>query len=128
MNKQLRKLHVTAQDVGHCLVCGGVDGNCTCVADMGAVLRSSSVRNFTDLRTDSVKNINGACSHLLCESCGGVVSFGNDVRLVRCKCGRICKHDVELPVIPEPDYSVLEGISSLPSAARRKPKLIRSRK
>jgi hypothetical protein len=128
MNKQLRKLHVTAQDVGYCLVCGGVDGNCTCVADMGAVLRSSSVRNFTDLRTYSKRDIRGAYSHLVCDSCGGVVSFDRDSRFVRCLCGRICKHDVEFPVIPEPDYSVLEGVSSLPPVARRKPKLIRSRK
>jgi hypothetical protein len=128
MNKQLRKLHVTAQDVGHCLVCGGVDGNCTCALAVDFDLPPVVWRSFTDLRSPKGKGIDGFCSHLLCESCGGVVSFDNALRFVRCRCGRICKHDVELPVIPEPDYSVLDVISSLPPAARRKPKLIRSRK
>jgi len=123
MNKQLKKLHVTAADICHCLLCGGVNGNCTCVAAVGSNLQLANVRTVTDLRSEWGKRTKGACSHLLCESCGGVVSFDKDLRLVRCKCGRICKHDFELPVIPEPDYGLVDDLTELPKRALRKPKI-----
>jgi len=123
MNKQFKKLHVTAADIGHCLLCGGVNGNCTCVAAVGSNLQRAKKRNVTDLRSYGRKGAEDIHTHLLCESCGGLVSFDKDLRLVRCKCGRICKHDFELPVIPEPDYGLVDDLTELPKRALRKPKI-----
>lgn len=119
MNKQLRKLQVTAADIGHCLVCGGVDGNCSCVPVMGSALQPAEWPAFYDYRQSG--NGKGAFDSLFCRHCRGVTVVGADINVVRCECGSILRHVYTDPVIPEPDYGVLEGISDLPKRALRKP-------
>lgn len=130
MNKNLRKLHVSAKDIGLCLVCGGENGNCTCTAVAGSDLQRNQGHCFHDLRKDNEFRGNASvCSdrYFLCESCNSVIRVDLGSSMVKCVCGYFLKHVFIPSVIPEPDYTILEGLSDLPAKATRKPKIYRSR-
>lgn len=130
MNKNLQKLHVTAKDIGFCLVCGGENGNCSCFFAVDAALPDVKRWAFVDVREPSPKKGRGqdrTSAYFVCFRSHHIVCCFRDSDLVRCECGVFLKHVITPTVIPEPDYSILEGLSDLPTQARRKPKIYRSR-
>lgn len=120
MNRELRKLSITAQQIGHCLLCGGVNGVCTCSTDPR--IESAPVkREFIDLckgESTASPSDAGNADYVICTGCGSICAYLRVDSFVRCECGYVLKEQYEKPVIQEPDYSVLDGISELPAHAR----------
>ncbi len=123
MNKQLRKLHVTAKDIGYCLVCGGSSEKCNCASTSAPVQQPIRQCVFHEHKEPKHADPATPQCHLFCVHCWSITTASADLNVVRCECGSILKHVFTEPVIPEPDYSILEGVTELPRHALRKPRI-----
>lgn len=124
LSSELRKLSVSASDIGHCLLCGGVDGNCSCVPPLDSVLPDAKRWALSDVRKSKACEGAGqdrASAYFLCFRSRHVVRVDSDCDVVRCECGNLLRY-THIPVIPEPDYSLLD-VSPLPRRALRKPRI-----
>lgn len=124
MNKALRQLHVTASDIGLCLLCGGENGNCSCAAPVDRALPNYERWAVVDLRDSGWAVQVGPrrpLVNLLCFRSRHIVAVEFDRLVVRCVCGNLLRYEHK-PVIPEPDYSLIE-VSQPPRRALRKPKI-----
>ncbi len=113
MNRQLRANHLTAEQRGHCLVCGGVNGVCTCTAPVKAAIAK---RPFTDHRKEGQDS-----KWYRCFRCRGLVGAPASEDSVICACG----YDIRVPLQPAPTDEPV--ITELPRRALRKPSLTRAR-
>lgn len=123
MNRFLNSLKVTAEEIGHCLLCGGEHGNCTCTCS-DIYQPAPPPRKLTDLRQGEG---NDECSWFLCPRCKTLIAAPKDMPLVRC--GE-CSYAVRLPArkIAFTEYNPeLINVSGLSRRARRKPSLNRAR-
>ena len=118
MNKHLQSLKVTAADIGHCLICGGINGDCICFEGS---IETVSPRFFDDQRVSKNQKVN---QWFCCPSCKSVVAAPQDQMMVRCS---NCNYGLKLPkrtFVPRllPEYEEF-STSALPKQALRKPSL-----
>lgn len=132
MNRELKKLSVTAQQIGHCLLCGGVNGQCNCSKEPR--IESTPIkREFIDLcrgerRLETGKQ-DGNADYSICKGCGSICAFLKSDTIVACTCGYLVKDTFVAPPIADTDLSVLDGLSDLPTKAvslRPIPKSVRN--